>query len=94
MRFKSSTLTVTTSGTRLQFSPTADKVKSLSVRGRPANTGNVFFGDVTVTTGLGWTLQPGESKTVDFGEGSALFSDFYADVTTNGEKLDWAAILE
>ncbi len=94
MRFKSSTLTVTTSGTRLQFSNTADRVKSLSVRARPGNTNNAFLGDVTVTTSLGWTLQPGESKTLDFGDGSAPFSDFYADVTTSGEKLDWTAILE
>lgn len=94
MRILASTLTVTTSGTRLQFSNTLDKVKSLSVRARLTNTNNVFFGDVTVTTSLGWTLQPGESKTVDFGDGSVPFNVFYADVTTNGEKLDWFAILE
>ena len=94
MRFSAGSLTITTAGTELQFSNTLDKVKSISVRGRPGNTGNVFFGISTITSTSGWTLQPGESKTVDFGEGSVLFSTFYGDSATNGDILDWTVILE
>ncbi len=97
MRFDAGSLTIATAGTELQFSNTADRVKSISVRARPANTGNVYFGvsDVSgIATINGWTLQPGESKTVDFGEGSVLFSVFYGDSATNGDILDWAVILE
>ena len=85
---------IPTAGTRVQISNTADKVKSIAVRARPANTGNVFFGTVTVSSTVGWTLQPGESKTLDFGGGSVLFSVFYLDTATSGNDVDYSAILE
>lgn len=94
MRFDAGSLTITTAGTELQFSNTADKVKSISVKARPANAGNVFLGVSDVTSTNGWTLRPGESKTVDFGAGSVLFSTFYGDAATNGDILDWTVILE
>ena len=97
MRFDAGSLTIATAGTQLQFSNTSDRVKSISVRSRSANTGIVAFGvsDVSaIATIDGWVLQPGESKTVDFGEGSVLFSIFYGDAAVNGEILDWAVILE
>lgn len=94
MQFKAGSLTITTAGSELQFSDTKDRVKSLSVKARPGNTGNVFFGISTITSTSGWTLQPGEGKTVGFGEGSVLFNVFYGDAATNGDILDWTAILE
>ena len=94
MRFDAGSLSITTAGTELQFSNTADRVKSISVRARPGNTGNVFFGVSDITSTNGWTLQPGESKTVDFGQGSVLFSVFYGDAASNGDILDWTVILE
>ena len=93
MRISISTTDIPTAGTRVQLSNTADKVKSISVRARPANVGNIFLGTVTVSATVGWTLQPGESKTLDFGEGSVLFSVFYLDTATNGNDADWAAML-
>ncbi len=97
MRFDAGSLTITTPGTELQFSNTSDRVKSISFRARPANAGNVYLGvsDVSaVATINGWPLQPGESKTVDFGEGSVLFSVFYGDAVTAADVIDWTAILE
>jgi len=94
MRFVAGSLTIATAGTELQFSATRDPVKSLAVRARPGNTGNVFFGISTITSSSGWTLQPGESKTVNLGKGSVLFSVFYGDAANNGAILDWTAILE
>jgi len=94
MKFDAGSLTITTAGTELQFSNTADRVKSLSVRARPGNTGNVFFGVSDVTSTNGWTLQPGEGKIEDFGDGSVPFSTFYGDSATSGDILDWTAILE
>lgn len=94
MRVSIGTTDIPTAGTRVQISNTNDKVKSISVRSRVANTGNVFFGTSTVSSTVGWTLQPGESKTLDFGEGSVLFSVFYLDTATNGNDVDHAAILE
>ena len=94
MRFMAGSLTIATAGTELQFSNTANKVRSLSVRARPGNTGNVFLGTSTVSSTLGWTLQPGESKTLEYGDGSELFSTFYGDAATNGDILDWTAIVD
>jgi len=93
MQFQAGSLTIVTAGTELQFSNTLDGVKSIAVRGRPGNTGNVFFGISTITSTSGWTLQPGESKAVDFGKGSVSFSVFYGDADNNGDILDWTAIL-
>ena len=93
MRVTIGTTDIPTATTRVQISNTADRVKSIAVRARPANTGNVFFGTVTVSATVGWTLQPGESKTLDFGEGSVPFSEFYLDTATNGNDVDYCAIL-
>ncbi len=94
MRVAIGTTDVAAAGTRAQISNTADRVKSIAVRARPANTGNAWFGTVTVSSTVGWTLQPGESKTLDFGEGSVLFSVFYVDAAVNGEDVDYCAIVE
>ena len=94
MRVSIGTTDIPTAGIRVQISNTVDKVKSIAVRARPANTGNSFFGTVTVSATVGWTLQPGESKTMDFGEGSVVFSTFYLDTATNGNDVDHSAILE
>ena len=94
MRFKAGTTDIPTAGTRVQLSNTRDKVKQLTVAERPANTGNVFFGDSLVSSTNGLTLQAGDSKHLDFGEGSVLFSDFYVDTATNGNDLDWLGVLE
>lgn len=94
MRFLAGSLTIATAGTELQFSNTADRVKSFAVKARPANTGNVFFGISTITSTSGWTLRPGESKSVNFGPGSVLFSVLYGDAATAGDILDWTAIVE
>lgn len=94
MRVSIGTTDIPTAGSRVQISNTSDLVKSIAVRARPANTGNVWFGTVTVSSTVGWTLQPGESKTMDFGKGSVLFSVFYLDTATNGNDVDHSAILE
>jgi len=94
MRVDFGTLDIPTAGTELQISNTADRVKSISVRARPGNAGNAFLGVSDVSATNGWTLQPGESKTLDFGEGSVLFSVFYVDVATSGDDVDWGVILE
>lgn len=94
MRYDAGTTDVPTAGTAVQISNTADSVKSIEVRARPGNTGNAFFGVSDVSATNGWTLQPGESKALDFGKGSVLFSVFYLDVATSGDDVDWSVILE
>ena len=93
MRFDSGTTDVPSATTRVQISNTSDRVKAIDVRGRPGNTGNIFFGVIDVSATDGWTLQPGESISITFGEGSAKFADFYVDAATSGDDVDWSVVL-
>jgi len=93
MRFDSGTTDVPSAATRVQISNTAHRVKAIEVRGRPGNTGNIFFGVIDVSATDGWTLQPGESISITFGEGSAKFADFYVDAATSGDDVDWSVVL-
>ena len=94
MRIDLDTTDIPTAGTRVRISNTTDKVKQISVAGRPTNVGNIFFGLSDVSSTKGWLLRPGDSYTFDFKEGSVLFSVFYVDAATNGDDADWAVILE
>jgi len=93
MQFSAGTTDVATAGTQVRISNTAHRVKAIEVRGRPGNTGNTFFGVSTVSAAGGWTLQPGESKALSFGEGSVKFADFWVDAATSGDDVDWTVVL-
>tara|TARA_R110002051_G_scaffold106504_1_gene179555 strand:- start:150 stop:455 length:306 start_codon:yes stop_codon:yes gene_type:complete len=93
MQFSAGTTDVATAGTQVQISNTAHRVKAIEVRGRPGNTGNIFFGVSTVSAAGGWTLQPGESKALSFGDGSVKFADFWVDAATDGDDVDWTVVL-
>lgn len=104
MRVLFGTTTVTTAGTRVQLSNTAEKVKNIKFQARAANTGRMFIGKVDVSATVnGWELAiPDPAGTtrakavleVDYETGSEVLSVFYADSTVNGEKIDWVAIVE
>lgn len=94
MRFDSGTTDVPTAGNAVQISDTADKVKTIAVRARVGNTGNMYFGVSDVSATNGWELEPGDHKEIDFGEGSVLFSSFFVDAATSGSDLDWAVVLQ
>ena len=94
------TTVVTTAGTRVQLSNTADNVKRIQFHTRAANTGRMFIGLVDVSATVnGWELEipvaarPLANLSLDFGEGSVKLSLFYADSTINGERIDWVAVL-
>jgi len=60
---------------------------------RSGNTGSVVVGDSTTTISLGRELAPGESTTINFEEGSGMFTDFYVAFVSPGDLLDWSAII-
>ena len=93
MRFDAGSTDIPTAGSAVQISNTSDRVKSISVQGDRDNTGNVYFGVSDVSATNGWEMAPGEDKTVNFGEGSVLFSKFYVDAATNGDDVNWSVIL-
>jgi hypothetical protein len=93
MQFSAGTTDVGTAGTQVRISNTAHRVKAIEVRGRPGNTGNTFFGTSGVSATNGWTLQPGESKALSFGDGTVKFADFWVDAATSGDDVDWTVVL-
>ena len=79
-----------TAGTAVALSAT-QRVKSLTIRAKAGNTGQVYVGgsDVSSTTNDG--LDAGES--VDFeAVGWLDLADVYIDVDTNGEGVDFYAV--
>lgn len=102
MRVAFFTTTVTTAGTRVQISNTADTVKKIKFKTRFANTGRMFVGlsDVSATVN-GWELEIpranvpiAETDWIDFDEGSVKMNVFYADSTVNGEVVDTVVIFD
>ena len=86
----SSEKTVATAGTAVALSAT-QRVKSLTIRAKAGNTGQVYIGgsDVSSTTNDG--LDAGES--VSFEAVNWLdMADVYIDVDTNGEGVDFYAV--
>ena len=94
MRFQTGTTDIPIAGTRVQISNTADKVKSIAIKARPTNAGNVFFGISDVASTKAWTLQASGGIAIDFEDGSVAFSTFYVDAEVSGDDIDWAVILE
>lgn len=101
MRLLFGPTTVTTAGTRVQLSNTANKVRRIQFAARAANTGRMFIGDSSVSaTASGWELttevaaRAKGTLVLDFGNGSVLLSVFYVDSTVNAEILDWVAVVE
>src|SRR3990167_6880555 len=98
------TTTVTTAGTRVQVSSTAEDVKWIQFKSRAANTGRIFVGlsDVSATVN-GWELsiplagRPNDPLVLDFGkykDGSVKLDLFYVDSSVNGEIVDGVAIVQ
>ena len=96
MRYKTGTADVAAAGTRVQLSSTKDRVVWIRVTPRDGNTGSVYFGDVTVAAASGKEIAKTDPPlVVNFRElgGSVLFETLYADAATNGDDLDWEAVL-
>ena len=88
------TVTVTTAGTRVQFS-TADSRpwRVISVSARPANGSAVYVGLSGVTSTAGIQLMPGGSypfRPPEGGEGITLMQ-LYLDSAANSDRADYAA---
>lgn len=89
------TTDVPTAGTRVQIDSTPRRCLSITFKARSGNTGNVYVGTSTVSSADGFELEPNQGVSYNFGAAgiSAIMSDFYVDSATNGNDVDWAAIL-
>ena len=91
----STTVNVTTAGTRVPLSGTSLKVVSFVIQVKPANTGNIYFGASTVSSTVGLVLESASagvtppSISVESPNNYDLvdLADFYLDAETNGEGV-------
>jgi len=84
--------TVSTAGTGEKLVASSTIVTGVIIQAKEANTNPVFVGDSGVdnTTSPQITLDAGESVSIFPGEGFDLdLAEFYVDVTTNGEGVDF-----
>ena len=89
------TTDIPTAGTRVQISNTARRVLSITFKARNGNTGSIYIGTSTVSSSNGIELRKNESFTYNFQATgtSAPISDFWVDAATNGDDVDWGAIM-
>ncbi len=101
-RIVSNSINVGTAGTAVQISSTPERVLSIIFKARSGNTGNAYVGDVTVAAAVGLELLPGEEISIPVAENrqatniphTVLLSDFYVDVATNNDDVDFFALVE
>ena len=96
MKFDAGTTTVSTAGTEVQISNTANKVRYIKVRALAANSGISYLGVSDVTATNGYELAAGAVIEINFADsgGTVRFSTFYVDAATNGDKVCWVVILD
>jgi hypothetical protein len=83
--------TVTTAGTRVRLTTSDTPASSVIIQADPANTGNIYVGDVTVASTIAITLAPGQSITIGSdptrGTGEeVILSDLYLDSSANSQS--------
>jgi len=82
--------TVAATGTRERLRNTL-RVKGAVIIAKAGNAGQVYVGDVTVTTATNDGLDAGESLTLTAVQWMDL-ADIWLDVDTNGEGVDYYAV--
>jgi hypothetical protein len=84
-------VTVTSAGTRVQLTASDIAAYAVLIQANPANTGNIFVGDSTVSSSNGAILEPGDFFVVepDISEemDEVNLSDIYIDAATNNDSV-------
>ena len=105
MLLETGTTTVSTSGTEVQLSSTASKVRWIEITGGRKNRGPVYIGKSTISSGdpvayVGKKLERHETWTMDIGSLGAADSAYvelntiYADAENDGDSISWTAIID
>jgi|TARA_R100000750_G_C2302544_1_gene79392 hypothetical protein len=97
----SGTKDIPSAGTAVQIKNVSRKVLYLHLHARTGNTNNVWFGDSTVAANLGkpiaangtFTIEPGQYRDVSGQSHAVPFSSFYVDADTNGNDVEWVALV-
>lgn len=101
-RIVSDSINVPTAGNRVQISSSSVRVLSITFTSKAANAGLVYVGDVTVAAAVGIELQPGDGISLDPSQAlqalgkyhTVPLNDFYVDAATNGDDVDFIALVE
>ena len=91
----SGTTDIPTAGTRVRINNTPRRVFSLLLKARNGNTGSIYVGDSGVSSTNGFELRANEAYSVNYAAArqTARMDDFWADTATNGNDVDWFAML-
>ena len=89
-------VTVASAGTAVRFTTLPTPIKYLLLDVPSANTGNAYVGDSTVASNNAPSITKGTTREFTFRhdaeEAPGDLSDFYADVGTNGDVINYLAI--
>jgi len=87
------TTNVPSAGTRVQLSTGTRRVTRIYFKAHEGNTSDVYFGDSTVSSTNGISLdqaRPGtDFQVVDISPSSESEDFWWVDAATTGDKLDW-----
>lgn len=78
--------TVTTAGTQVQLG--SNECKSVTIKAKITNTGNIFVGDLNVDSSTGFILSAGESLSLDISNTDKL----WIDSSVNAEGISYAFV--
>ena len=91
----SGVVTVATAGTQVRFTTTPTPIRALRVESDDGNSNAVFIGGPDVSAaayGIRLASSGNNSDWIKFEGMPGDLSDFWADVTTNGEAVQFLAI--
>ena len=93
MKLLTGTITVAEAGTRERFaSEPREAIYTIIFKAKQGNSGNFYLGGSGVSAESGMELEPGGVLRLEFSSGrEAALSDFYGDVASSGDKLDYLA---
>jgi len=77
---------VTTAGTRVFLIDGTTKTHTITIKAKSTNTGNIYVGDVAVTSANGFILEPGTTMSIDHDN---KLDNVYIDAATSGEGVSY-----
>jgi hypothetical protein len=105
MRLITGRVDIPSAGTRVQISSVKEKVRWIRFSSVFGNSAGIYFGDVTVSATAGKELRPPEDSEIHGlesqselrpwvdGAGTIFLSDLYADADTNGDDIEYEALV-
>ena len=91
------TVNVSSAGTAVQLTSTADRILWIHFHARTGNTNNVYIGASTVASTRGKPVAANgtfELAPATYGRHTLLTTDVYIDADTNGNDCEWVALVE